>query len=413
MAGSQDMLLHVPFFEALAAADESAPEWQPTSAGLVTLRLFDAWIAEGPRAVAADVWGLSAVRQAIAKIDPRCSLRALLTGIVDAMETAPRAKLATAAPRMLAYARALRFEARWSLAADIYRTVLAHASPVDDPDLVVTANLQLALCLRMLTEWTEAAAALATAGRVAALSGDIMSVLRARIAEANLAIDVGNLPHAGAILDQAMRNAAAHGFREIESQAMHDRATVALRSGDCERAVTLLHTALDGAREPVHRDRVMADLAAAFAELGLRSAARDALLVLAATAQEQYARWAATINLMEIAALDGSEPLFEQHRRELMDTALPASLAAHYHLYVGQGYRLFHRFTHARSSLERAIEIASSHRLNQVLFRAEETLQEIRDGGVIIIARAPTAPSPEVGEVANAVREMRELAGVG
>ena len=33
----------------------------------------------------------------------------------------------------------------------------------------------------------------------------------------------------------------------------------------------------------------------------MKSAARDAFLIIAATAREQYLRWTATINLMELA----------------------------------------------------------------------------------------------------------------
>ncbi|HJU64416.1 MAG TPA: hypothetical protein VJ596_02005, partial [Gemmatimonadaceae bacterium] len=104
-------------------------------------------------------------------------------------------------------------------------------------------------------------------------------------------------------------------------------------------------------------------------------------------------------------------PVFEQYRRELADASLPASLAAYYHLYVGQGYRMFHRPEQASAALERAIEIASAHHLNQALIKAEQSLQEIRDGGVIIIADTPD-PSPEVATVAGAIKELRALAGV-
>ncbi len=48
MDSSPRVLLHLPFFEALATLDETSDDWRVTSAGLVTLRLFDAWISEGP-----------------------------------------------------------------------------------------------------------------------------------------------------------------------------------------------------------------------------------------------------------------------------------------------------------------------------------------------------------------------------
>jgi tetratricopeptide (TPR) repeat protein len=402
---------HLPYFEALAHMSESSADWRAISAGLVTLRLVDAWVSEGTHVVAAHARGLRAVRELIAAIEVGNSARALLTSVVDSMVAAPTVRVSIVAPRLMAYARGLQFDGHWALAADVYRTVIAHSQLVEDADVVVAANMQLGACLRVLADWSEAAIAYTTAGQIAALTGDVMNVLRARLAEANLAMDRGNLPRAEAILDETIRSAAEAGQARIRAMALQDRGVLAQHRGDLELAVCLGYEAVNSFHDQVARDRAMVDLAAAFQRMGLRSAARDANLILAATAQEQYTRWVATINLMEIASLDGSEPVFEQYRRELAGANLPAVLAAYYHYYVGQGFRLFDRFEAAKASLERAIEIAARHQLNEVLIKAEQSLQEIRDGGVIFIASAPQ-PSPAVAEVADAVRELRALAGM-
>lgn len=410
---SESRLQHVPFFEALARAEEGSPEWRLTSAGLVTLRLFDAWLVEGPSVVSAGAWGLRAVREAIDAMEAGSSSKAILMSIVDAMESAGMVRVPLVAPRLLAYARALQFDGRWELAADVHRTVIAHAHPVEEADIVIAANMQLGACLRTVSELDEASTAYARAGCVAAMCGDIVNVLRARISEANLAIDRGNLPQAQSLLDETIRETAANRLADVKALALHARADVAIRRGEFEVAIQMAYEALDGLTAPSARDRVMSDIATAFYELGMRSAARDAYLILAATAQEQYMRWLATINLMECAATDQREPMFEQYRRELASEALPASLACHYHLYVGQGYSMFGKTDQARASLQRAMDLAERHRVNEVLFRAEQSLEALRDGGVVIIAAAPEfSPTPEVERVADAVREMRELAGV-
>ncbi len=240
-----------------------------------------------------------------------------------------------------------------------------------------------------------------------------MNVLRARISEANLSIDRGNLPRAQALLEETIRESSANRLTEVKSLAMHARAEVAIKRGDFEVAIAMAYEALDGLTAPVARDRVLADIAVAFYELGMRSSARDAYLILAATAQEQYSRWVAVINLMECAAAEGREPMFEQYRRELADASLPVTLACQYHYFVGQGFSLFGRNAQAKAALERAIELAEQHHINEVLFKAEQSLEALRDGGVVIIANAPEfSPTPEVERVAHAVREMRELAGV-
>jgi tetratricopeptide (TPR) repeat protein len=409
---SESRLQHVPFFEALARAKEGSPEWRLTSAGLVTLRLFDAWLVEGPSVVSTGAWGLRAVREAIDVVEAGSSSKAILASIVDAMESAGMVRIPVVAPRLLAYARALQFEGRWELAADVHQTVIAHAHPVEEADIVIAANMQLGACLRTLADWDEATAAYARAGCAAAMSSDIVNVLRARVAEAKIAIERGNLPFAQSVLDDTIREAEANRCLEIRAVALHDRADIAFRRGEYDLAVTLGYQALEGYTDPSSRDRVLGDIAVAFFELGIRSAARDAYLILAATAQEQHTRWVATINLMECAAVEGREPIFEQYRRELADAALPVTLACHYHYYVGEGYRLFGKREAARTSLGRALELAERHGINQVLFRAEKSLQSLDDAGVVIIATAP-ATTPEVERVAAAVRDMRELVAAG
>jgi tetratricopeptide (TPR) repeat protein len=176
----------------------------------------------------------------------------------------------------------------------------------------------------------------------------------------------------------------------------------------------MAYEALEGLTAPSARDRVLSDIAVAFYELGMRDSARDAYLILAATAQEQYSRWVALINLMECAAADRREPMFEQYRREVAEASLPVTLACQYHFYVGQGYSLFGHTAQAKASLERAIELAEQHQINEILFRAEQGLEALRDGGVVIIASTPEfSPTAEVERVAHAVREMRELVGAG
>jgi len=133
--------------------------------------------------------------------------------------------------------------------------------------------------------------------------------------------------------------------------------------------------------------------------------------MVAATAQEQEVRWQAAVNLIALAALRGNELLFERHRQELAQVSLPPALNAYYHLYVGQGLRQFGRVALARKALGDAVGIASRYELNEIRFQAEELLAQIESAPAPATS-APPAPEPEVAEVIEAVRSMRELAGV-
>jgi tetratricopeptide (TPR) repeat protein len=312
----------------------------------------------------------------------------------------------------MAYARALQFEAKWSLAADVYETVISHSDVETDPDLVISAHMQLGACLRVLARWEAAVRAYAVAGLVAEGVGDVMGVLRARIAEANLATDRGNLPLAERILDDTIESATEPDLIEVRSIALQDRAAVAHRRGQYSTALEMAYAALGGMPNQVSRDRVLTDIAAMFSEMGLYSAARDANLVLAATAQEQYTRWVATINLIEIAAIDQMEPAFEQYRRELADAALPASLRAYYHYYVALGYQMFGRQNDAHTEFERAIVIASANKMNQLVIDTERALASLQTG-VRRRTGSTWESSGKVADIASAIAEMRTLAGVG
>ena len=404
-------LRHLPFFEALGALEETNSDWSVTSAGLVVLRLVDAWLDDGPSAVAPESWGTKSVREAVDMIPPNNHVRGLLSGIVDAMVSSPTPSVGAVVPRLMAYARALDFDAKWRLAADVYRTIIAHAPPSEEADLVIDAHIRLAYCARTLGEFDEAAAVYIQASALAESVGDIVRVLRVRIAEAKLSLARGNLPRTEAQLVDAIAAAEAASLPEIRATALHDLSVVAGTRGDYDRAIRLAYDALGATRNPVNRDRVLADIANSFVELGVLSAARDALLILTATAQEQYLRWLAMVNLIDLAARDGSEPLFEEYRRELADVSLPPLLEVRYHLHIGQGQMMFGRVEAARVALTRALELSSHHKLNQLLFSAEERMAELEQGVRIAARSAEVVVSSDVQEVADALGEMRVLAG--
>ncbi|HVE48070.1 MAG TPA: hypothetical protein VNG69_00465 [Casimicrobiaceae bacterium] len=407
---SNRTLRHLAFFEDLTALDESDAEWRCVTAGLVVLRLVDAWMDEGPHTVTADAWGVRAVRVAIEEVEDDAPVRAILGSVLDAMEGSAVADMSAVAPRLLAYAQALEFGARYALAADVYRQVIGHTHPVEESDIAVTAHLQLAKCLRLTGKIGAATEAYEMAAQVAHSSNDIVGVLNARMGNAKIAIERGNLPRAEQLLDDTIASATRPGLEEVRSKALHDRAGVAFYRGNYEQSIRFAYEAMTVATNPRDRDRVLGDLATAFMRLGVLSAARDAYLVLSVTAQEQWTRWLATMNLMEIASRDGAETVFERYRRELASASLPPIIAADYYIQAGEGYQRLGRTDLACGYLERALAIANEHHFNQVVFYVEEALQK-----VAWLTRAPPLAAPEpssdVQEIAGALRRMRDIAG--
>jgi tetratricopeptide (TPR) repeat protein len=417
MSSNAIPLSHMPYFEQLAELATDSAEWRGTSAALVVLRLFDSWMTEGASVVANDAPGLNAVREQISGMDVRDTTRGLLSSIVETMAYAEKPRMVTVAPRLLAYGRTLQQEAKWALAADVYRTVLAYATPIESSDTVIAANMQLGRCLRVMADWEEALSCFASASQIATMNDDVMNILRARIQEAHIAIDRGNLPHAETLLDDTIVRAKESGLAEIRATATHDRAHLASRRGRHEEALTLQYEALKGVRGQMARDRVLNDLGASFVQLGVYTAARDAYLVVAATAQEQYLRWTATINLLDVAVYERREPLFEQYRRDLEGISLPPTLATYYYIFVAQGYRAFDKLSLAKAAVNRAIELSTVHRLGQALYEAEELFNDLqqdeaRERCAERIASRSASWSPEVQGIANAIHELRTMVGI-
>jgi tetratricopeptide (TPR) repeat protein len=394
---------HLPFFAELAALDEADPAWRSVSAGLVVLRLVDAWVDEGAAAVAADGWGVRSVEAAIEEMPSGLPARAILRGILDAVKTSATSDMHAIAPRLMAYARALDLDARWGLAADVYETIISHVHPAEDGDVVIAAHLRLAVVLRYLGELDRSLRTFQTVRILAQSHGDLDGVLRAEVGCARIAILRGNLPDAEVALDAAISRAEANHLTEVHAHALHERADVAHLRGQYDLAVRFAYEALERTSEPANRDRLLADVAASFYMLGARSAARDAYLVLEATGQEQYQRWVASINLMEIASVDGSVTLFERYKRALLSANLPANLSAQLHLHIGEGYSRFGDTAAAEHAYNNARSIAARYHFNQILFAVDDRLADLSKP----IPRAAAISVPaSLTDVAEKVRNI-------
>ncbi len=411
-------LPHLPFFAVLAGLDESSPAWRATTAGLLVLRLFERWTERARQGESLDEWEIAAVRDAIEAAEDGDIGRNILRGVVG-LASRPGARPVAALAGLTAYARSLQFDGRWSLAADVYGTVVDYGEG-PDPELALSACLLRSYCLRMTGALDEAAASIDHGRELAARCGDLPSVLQADVAHAALALHRGNLPQAEALLDGVIARAeAGPSTAPCESvlwRALHNRANVAARRQQFEAAAVYGHRALALCSDSSDRERILGDVATALGDAGQREAARDAHLVLVATAQAAETRWTAMVNLVELAALDGREPLFERHRRDLAGIALPPVLAAYYHLFVGEGCARFGRTASARTALTKAAAVAQEFRINEVLLKAETALEALeRSPAPTPVEASPAAKpaSPALTEVIEAVGSMRELVGAG
>jgi tetratricopeptide (TPR) repeat protein len=402
-------LRHLPFFEEVASHEEGDAAWRSATAGLVVLRLVDAWLEEGRSVVADDGWSVRSVRAAIESMDNGSPIGSILDRVVDALHE-QRPDIHVVVTPLMAYAKALEYDAKWLLAEDVYQTVLAHLHPAEDSDASIAAHLRLGQCYRNLNRLDDALEAFTVAGDIAKSAGDLVGVLRARVGESRVAIIRGNLPRAEEILDDTIRQAHGPGFTDVRARALHERSNVAQLRGQYETAIKLAYEALEHMESATERDRILSDIALTFSELGVYSAARDAYLVLSATAREEYVRWAADLNLMDIATLTGAELLFESYKQRLARQQLPPSLATAYELHLGLGYHRFGNHDAAEFHLRKAVALAGEHGINRSLFEAEEALQKLEAPPAA--ARRDTDVPFELQNVVTEIKRMKVEAGI-
>lgn len=403
---------HLPFFTELASLEERDPSWRAVSAGLVLLRLIDAWIEEGPAVVAADGWGARSVAASLEEVPVGMPARAILMSALHALTSARAGDMHALAPRLMAYARALDLDGKWALAADVYDTVLAHVHPEEESEIAVNALLRRGHCLRELGDFIDAMDAFNMAAGLAHRSGDMIATLRARIGEAKIVVARGNLPAADNILEETAARAGSLNLLEVRSLATHDRAHIAHIRGQYDVAVRFAYEALGESVRQSERDRILGDLAGSFYMLGVKSAARDAFLILAATAQEQWQRWVATINLMELSAEDAFEVQFERYRQQLAAADLPPLLRTQFELHVGRGYQALGRFEDGKFWLERALDTATAHSFNHLVFAAESALEKTSMPCEVTSTPTPFDIPRDVRIIAAELKKRRELSAV-
>ncbi|HVS61571.1 MAG TPA: hypothetical protein VHE82_12850 [Gemmatimonadaceae bacterium] len=404
------MIQHQAYFDTLGSMREDSAAWRSVFAGLSVLRLVDSYAPAGSTTSSANWAQLHSVRTAIEEMSEGDAVRGVLTCVLEEITT--RSKVDdTVCAALMGYGRALDYEASWGLATDVFSTVAKLAKPERNPRLAVEANTAVGGAARRNGDWGTSARAYSQAAYVADTLGDRAGVLGVQIGIANTYLAKGNLPQAETILDDVIVQARDQEFPEMQSMALHSRASLAQRKGEPAEAVRLAHEALNLTQNPVARDTVLEDLAVAFSEAGMNDAARDSHLILANTAQLKWVRWQATINLMELASQDGMQPAFDSYAAELRRAPMGPWLKSHFLLFLGEGLERFGRYEAAEQALSEAIEYTSANQIHSVTFRAEEALAAVRSKSRKA-AKAPvfTQVPDEVLAAAHAVSELRKAA---
>jgi tetratricopeptide (TPR) repeat protein len=405
------MIRHQVYFDILGSMKEDSASWRVTFAGLSVLRLVDTMVDTGSVIDPAGWAQLHSVRSAIEAVSEGDPIRGVLTAVFE--EATRRGTIDDAVcDSLLNYGRSLDYEASWGQATDVFSTVAKLARPEKNARLAVEANVAVGGAARRNGDWETSARAYSQAAYIADTLGDKPGVLTVQVGIANTYLAKGNLPQAQIILDDVIVQARDQDLPEIQGKALHTRAVVAHRSGKHAEGLNLAHEALHLIERPADRDFLLEDIAVLFSELGLHESARDTHLILAATAQTKVVRWSATLNLMELAGLDGMEEPFDAYAKELADAPLGVWVRSHYLLFLGEGLGRFGRVEAAENVLREAISFADANQVHQIAFKSQAALSAIRStprpAGPFVV---PVQWSPEeIAPVIATISELRKAA---
>jgi len=405
------MIRHQSYFDTLGSMQEDSASWRAVFAGLSVLRLVDAYTDSGSSVDPANWAQLHSVRTAIDAVGEGDPVRGVLTNVLEEVTT--RRKIDdTVSASLLAYGRALDYQAAWGLAIDVFSTVAKLTAPERNPKLAVEAHVAVGGAARRNGDWEISARAYSQAAYIADTLGDRQGVLTVQVGIANTYMAKGNLPQAQTILDDVLVQARDQELPQVQAIALHSRAALAHHKGDNSEGIMLAHEALNLTESPAERDSVLEDIAAMFTALGLRDSARDAHLILAATARNKMVQATGTINLMELASIDGMAVAFDSYARELASARLSPWLRAHYLLYLGEGMDRLGRRGASEDALKEAISFADANQIHQVSFKAQSALSAVRSAARSSkpFVAPPTWVPEEVSAVVRAMSELRKTA---
>jgi tetratricopeptide (TPR) repeat protein len=401
------MIRHQVYFDTLGSMREDSASWRSVFAGLSVLRLVDAYAASSPVNWAQ----LHSVRAAVQEMSEGNLIRGVLSSVLEEITNRNSADDVVCSV-LLAYGRALDYEASWGLATDVFLTVAKLARPERNPGLAVEAHVAVGGAARRNADWDTSARAYSQAAYIADTLGDRPGVLTVQVGIANTYLAKGNLPQAQTILDDVIVQARDQDLGDVQAVALHSRAALSARQGQHVEGLKWAYEALELTSKLSEKDQILEDMAAMFTELGMRDAARDTHLILAATAQAKFTRWSATVNLMELAGLDAMEDAFDTYARELAQAPLGAWVRSHYLLFLGEGFYRLGRQTAAVEALEEAVQFAEANQIHQIAFKAQATLIEARSAPRNVPSFNPSSVfvPDDVNAIVRAISDLRKSA---
>ncbi|MGI9625668.1 MAG: hypothetical protein ACR2QM_02430, partial [Longimicrobiales bacterium] len=229
---------------------------------------------------------------------------------------------------------------------------------------------------------------------------------------AGLARSRGNLPRTRELLLVQLEIGERERSAAVVGAAHHDLMALDKLCGDLEGSLIHGWEAVGSHVELEAKLQALTDLAGVLTELGAYDGAEDGYTVVAARVAHQAYRIHALSGLAYIAALRGDRTAFEQRCAKVDQLgfgSLPEAMQAELLYERGLSYRSLGDDLAALRWLARARDRSEVWGVNQVLFDAEQAIDEIRDGDRTVTRRSLEAPAGALGAASTIEGGIRDL----
>jgi hypothetical protein len=373
-------MIDFAFLNQLASA-RSESEFARTAAGFAAIQVYDSVKTHGfGPSIHGDA--LRRVEADVNQLESGSRIRVALESVLQALpfwESGGPVRIGRRASytALLIYGQALGDEGEWKIAETVYARVGMDAELDGETWIAAEARLLMGRASRMCADWELSATAYQRAYELGMEAGDISIALRAKIGESNNVWIRGDFPTAKRRLKSIARRARA-SYPAILPRVILAQAGIANAAGEYERAIHLAFGLVATlAEDDELKYATLVDLAAFLSDYGLPDVASSALRMVEAAASEPSVRRHASLNLLFLAARHGTEAVFSERRLALSIEPLTPRQQTQYALFTAQGFRRFAHFAAAKSSAERAMQLANQFELFQLVFEAETELNEI------------------------------------
>ena len=305
-----------------------------------------------------------------------------LTCIVRAAGDAHTAgDIGLVAPALFAYALYLEQESHFEEAEDVLLTMINVGQGRLQTADAISAWMRLGRVRRLQADFDQADAAYAQAGAIAAQDGDQESVLVSRVGRCNVVYFRGNLAEAERRWHGILAESGA--YPRIMAQAEHGLGNLLNLRGQPLEGASHLRKAYGLYEEESLQLRVLTDLGIMMLRLGQVAEAEHALgeVVRRESSLENLVN--ALIELMNCASFRRDRLAFERWRERCLEHVPQAqpNIRADFSMKMGIGYARFGNARRSVNSLREALEIATAHGLNELVFRIEPILAHINECG--------------------------------